>query len=283
MIGCQKEGTGTSESNLIEVGFNSNVPSITFDDESLVGTRAYSDESKYLIQVRSDEGLYAYGVLKDITNQKILMEVGKTYTMEVAYYPNGHDMQFYYKINNTFTDGFVYSITDEVYPDNSFGSITGTYHFSPNVKYYAKNITYTASSDNTNVNLDLEALIFGLSFNVENLTEGYVKVADSASLDLSIEKRLTSSITITPDKPNYESIYSMQADSNKGPSVLISYVNKAGVESKIYDGELPIARLKKTIVNINLKPVSNESESSFSVDLEQYSITDGETLNLTQE
>ena len=67
-VGCQKN-IDVPESNLVEVGFSSNIPTISFDDEPLVQTRASYDEPKYLIQVRSEGELYAYGVLKDITGQ----------------------------------------------------------------------------------------------------------------------------------------------------------------------------------------------------------------------
>ena len=120
VVGCQKN-IDTPESNLVEVGFSSNIPTISFDDEPLVQTRASYDEPKYLIQVRRSNGEpYAYGVLKDITNQKIMMEIGETYTMEVAYYPNGHSMRFYDAQNNEYTDGFVYSVGTSIRPNCSF-------------------------------------------------------------------------------------------------------------------------------------------------------------------
>lgn len=278
VVGCQKN-IDTPESNLIEVGFSSNIPSITFDDEPLVQTRASYDEPKYLIQVCSDGEPYAYGVLKDITSQKILMEAGKTYTMEVAYFPNGHSMRFYRDVNNQFTDGFVYSVKTQIRFESSFGDMsTDSYYFLPDIKYYKENTTYTASSNSTNIKLDLDAWVFGLSFNVTNFTEGTINIKPGGS-------HVLPAITITPDKPEYEAVYSMynQGDTFYKPDVLISYTNASGVETKIYEGQLPTALLKKTIVNINLKPASNETESSFSVNLEDITIIDGETLDLNQE
>lgn len=280
VVGCQKN-IDTPESNLIEVGFSSNIPSITFEDEPLVQTRASYDEPKYLIQVRSNGEPYAYGVLKDITSQKILMEAGKTYTMEVAYFPNGHSMRFYNSTNNKYTDGFVYSVGTYIEPNSSFGSTSGTYQFMPDIKYYAENITYTASVTNKNICLDLDAWVFGLSINVNNLTDGMVKISAPSS---GVPNEMPPFV-ITPDKPNYEAIYTMFYVRGEfiNPDVLISYANGSGVETKIYEGELPTALLKKTIVNINLKPVSSGAESSFYVNLEDITITDGETLDLNQE
>ena len=279
MIGCQKEGTGTSESNLIEVGFNSNVPSITFDDESLVGTRAYSDEPKYLIQVYLNNTPYAYGIFNDITSHKIMLEKGKTYKLKVAYFPNGHSYSFD-DFRDGFTDDFVYSVSNDIFPFDGFdGRDFGyTLRIIPSIKYYADNIEYTASS-NANIDIDLEAWVFGLSFKVKNLIDGTVKVAFSEL------NGFPSPLTFTPDKPENETIYSIPDNLDKINDLYahIYHTSSAGIETSIYNGDIPASRLKKTIVNINLKPVSNESESSFSVDLEQYSITDGETLNLTQE
>lgn len=274
---CQKN-IDTPENNLVEVGFSSNIPSITFEDEPLVQTRASYDEPKYLIQVRSNGEPYAYGVLKDITNQKIMMEAGKTYTMEVAYFPDGHSMRFYRDLNNQFTDGFVYSVKTQIRFDSPFGDMSTSYYFVPDIKYYAENITHTASVTNTNISLDLEAWVFGLSINVTNLTKGTINITPGDSYTLP-------AITITPDKPEYEAVYSMyhEGDTFYKPDVLISYKDTSGVETKIYEGELPTALLKKTIVNINLKPASNETESSFSVNLEDITIIDGETLDLNQE
>lgn len=280
MISCQKEGTNTLESNLVEVGFNSNIPTISFNDEPLAQTRASYDEPKYLIQVRSDSEPYAYGVFKDITTQKIMMEVGKTYTMEVSYFPNGHSMRFNDKLNNEYTDDFVYSVATYIDPNDSFReSASQVYYFLPNIKYYKENTTYTASSNNANIKIDLDAWVFGLSFNVTNFTEGTINITPADSF------KALPPISITPNSPKYEAIYSMYhyGDTFYKPKVLISYTNVSGVETKIYEGELPTALLKKTIVNINLKPASNGIESSFSVDLGDYTITNGETLDLNQE
>lgn len=278
MIGCQKVSVNTPHGNFVEVGFSSNIPNIAFENESLVQTRAY-DRPKYLVQVYAGSGPYAYGVFEDITSQKIMLEKGITYKMDVAYYPNGHEKRFHDPANDTFTDEFVYSIKDKIDPDGHFADLSDYYYLSPCVKYYAKDIMYTASSDNPNINIDLEAWVCSLSFNAKNLTKGYIKISSSVG---TVSYGLTNSITLSPAKPNHEAVYSMSAKSIM-PKIVISYVNEASVEIKIYEGEIPIERLKKTIVNINLKPASNESESSFTVDLEDIFITEGETIDLNQE
>lgn len=278
--GCE-ELPNNQTANLIEVGFDCFAPSVSFDETPLVATKAaaYTNEPRYIIQIFHNRSPYAYGVFNDLTEHTVIMEEGKTYSMEVSYFPNGHCLPFTHNgEENYLTDGFVYSIDTEISPNGSFTD-GGFIYFIPSVKYWAEGVQYTANSSNRTINLDLQAWVFGLSFNVNNLTEGTLKVTCPGSFNRMPE------LTFTPDNTEYEAIYSMYDWSSYtyNPDVKIIYTDTQGIETSIFRGEIPTSRLKRTIVTINLKNTSGKGNSSFSVNLEDYEITNGENVEINQD
>ena len=278
--GCE-ELSNNQKANLIEVGFDCYAPSVSFDERPLVATRttAYTNEPRYIIQIFHNGSPYAYGVFNDLTQHTVIMEEGKTYSMEVSYFPNGHCLPFTHNgEENYLTDGFVYSINTEISPNGTFTDGSFIY-FIPSIKYWAEGVQYTANSTNRNISLDLQAWVFGLSFKVNNLNEGTLKVTCPGPFDRMPE------LTFTPDNTEYEAIYSMYDWSSftYNPDVNIIYTNPQGIETSIFRGEIPTSRLKRTIVTINLKDTSGKGSSSFSVNLEDYEITNGENVEINQE
>lgn len=279
-FGCEDLSSEQS-ANLIEVGFDCLAPSILFDDAPLVTTKAskYTEEPRYIIQIFHNGSPYAYGVFNDLSQQTVTMEEGKTYSMEVSYFPNGHCLPFTHNgEENYLTDGFVYSIDNSISPNGSFTD-GGFIYFIPSIKYWAENVQYTASENNKTINLELQAWIFGLSFKVNNLSEGTLKITCPGPFDRMPE------LTFTPDNTEYEAIYSMYDWSSftHTPNVQIIYTGTDGIETSIFRGDIPTSRLKKTIVTINLKDKSGKTGSSFSVNLENYDITEGEKVDINQE
>lgn len=276
IIACQ-ENIVPQQGEIIEVGFDCFAPSVTFDEIPLVETKSYSDEPRYIVQVKYDGSPYAYGVFNDITEQSIRMEEGKTYSITMSYFPNGHCLPFFDDSINCLTDGFVYSIDTEIYPDGTFRGGTGFINFIPSVKYYAENIEYTASFDNPNIDINLQAWVFGLQFKINNLTEGVVRVTCPGSNRFP-------ELSFTSDNAEYEAIYSMYDHDGfeYTPDIQIIYADDSGIETSIYKGSIPTERLKKTLVTINLKDNSNMSKSSFDITLEEYAITDGESVEINQ-
>ena len=284
-FGCE-DISSEQPASLIEVGFDCLAPSISFDDAPLVATRAstYTEEPRYIIQIFHNGSPYAYGVFNDLSKQTVTMEEGKTYSMEVSYFPNGHCLPFTHDgKGNYLTDGFVYSIDNYISPNGSFTD-GGFIYFIPSIKYWAENVQYTASENNKTINLELQAWIFGLLFKVNNLSEGTLKITCPGSFDRMPE------LTFTPDNTEYEAIYSMydhlmydHSYYTYTPYVQIIYTDTDGIETSIFRGDIPTSRLKKTIVTINLKDKSGKKGSSFSVNLENYDITEGKKVDINQE
>lgn len=279
-FGCE-ELPNNQKVNLIEVGFDCFVPSVSFDETPLVATRAaaYTNEPRYIIQIYHNRSPYAYGVFNDLTQHTVIMEEGKTYSMEVSYFPNGHSFPFTHNgKENYLTDGFVYSVDTEIHPNGTFSDGDFLY-FIPSIKYMEEDIEYTASESNRTINLNLQAWVFGLSFVVNNLTEGSLKITDGDVFNRMPE------LVFTPDITEYEAIYSMYDHNGYtyNPKVNIIYTDAAGIETSIFRGEIPTSRLKRTIVTINLKDTSGKGNSSFSVNLEDYEITNGENVEINQD
>ena len=277
--GCE-ELSNNQKANLIEVGFDCYAPSVSLYETPLVATRttAYTNEPRYLIQIFHNGSPYAYGVFNDLTQHTVIMEEGKTYSMEVSYFPNGHCLPFMGSDENYLTDGFVYSVITTIAPNGTFTD-GGFIYFIPSIKYWAEGVKYTANSTNRNISLDLQAWVFGLSFKVNNLNEGTLKVTCPGPFDRMPE------LTFTPDNTEYEAIYSMYDWSSftYNPDVNIIYTNPQGIETFIFRGKIPTSRLKRTIVTINLKDTSGKGSSSFSVNLEDYEITNGENVEINQD
>lgn len=276
-----EELPNNQKANLIEVGFDCFAPSVLFDETPLTPTKAaaYTNEPRYLIQIFHNGSPYAYGVFNDLSKQTVTMEEGKTYSMEVSYFPNGHCLPFTHNgEENYLTDGFIYSIDNSISPNGTFTDGSFIY-FIPSIKYWAENIQYTASENNKTINLELQAWIFGLSFKVNNLSEGTLNITCPGPFDRMPD------LTFTPDYTEYEAVYSMYDHSSYTytPDIKIIYTDASGIETSVFRGEIPTSRLKKTIVTINLKDKSGKESPSFSVNLEDYDITEGEKVDINQE
>lgn len=262
---CEKkpapiDDNGEEEVEYVEVGLKPKGVEVSVTPKS---TRASSSDDLYGVNIwditnyhkegeddwmglQSDS--YAAWLTEDITTEKIRLRKGRCYRICVVYIPNAKNVLYDYSgVYPPFAIIFgkfahlgmgvcygEYGVGGDNYGairkkgDKASGSFSSGYYFS-DVDKYQGDLLVEASTDIT-LDVNLYKVMLGLNVNIQNMSEGYVKIRSDAN-----EGTGNNEIILTPSNPSVNKYIVMgnyQYDPQKK-----DYVGSLGFIIEYYDAE----------------------------------------------
>lgn len=242
--------------------------------------------TNYFFAVTQDGNPYAWYCMDSFEDVSISLVKGHTYSITgyVAYDQTG---SFYWtgtvggsiiNLSTTRSNGFEYSDSKK----NSIDTPLRSYNY----RMFACSETFNSLPET--ITLNMYSVYYGIKINTTNLKEGQIEVSLGKQSNTSYA--YNESLVLTAEEPTISSIYhflqpldvvrTVQAGNeyDRDLDITIKYTDADNNTSVLHSGQISIARLKYTILDIKLNDgLGNNAACNLSY--EAGSISDGETLS----
>lgn len=301
-ISCSNNENFLDQEELVTVKLNliGEITSIT--DEPL--TKATSNDLLgiqvwRLTNNTNERECYAYGLFDNIENLELKLKKSDSYQITATLivdgknkikYSNeykGYSSPFTHSTSNngiptSISEQFIYSYYGFNELDYSLVSLQEGTFSRPNIeRFYGTTESYTPSKDET-ININLYRVCFGVKYEVEGLTEGYLQINMEKAPIQNIEypeTKLSDIFSII----NFHIEDRWKNDNySEEINIKIHWIKKDGSSIPIADQNFTFVRNRRTIIKIKInQETPSEQNVNLSIDKEEKEITDGNEYNIT--